>query len=82
MEPNFEPKFNNPPTANSNQSVKPNLPPPVPNALKRDHSMPVGEQHVVDVNNLPKNAGSNLFASDNSNLPPVENYDFIANYHS
>ncbi len=76
MPPNFEPNFTPTPPQPVNQ---PNTPPPVPSPLRRDHSIPVGEQHTVDINNLPKNAGNNLFQSEAPIATPPANYDFILN---
>jgi hypothetical protein len=75
MQPNFEPHSSTPEPSSPG---RPDMPPPVPNPLRQDHSMPVGEQLSVDVNNLPKNAGNNLFqASGNSSAN--SDYDFILN---
>ncbi|HET8992100.1 MAG TPA: hypothetical protein VFN31_03655 [Candidatus Saccharimonadales bacterium] len=70
MPPNIEPS--------PNANPRPNIPPPIPSPLKQDHSLPVGEQQTVDVSNLPRNAGNNLFQPDNRVTSP-EAYDFILN---
>jgi hypothetical protein len=74
MPPNFEPKQTpiTPPE-------RPSTPPPMPSPLRQGHSMPIGEQHVVDPNNLPKVAGQNLFQSE-STTNNQSNYDFIFNH--
>ncbi len=73
MPPNFEPNIQPRPQI---PESRPNLPPPVPNPLRQAHSMPVGEQHTVDINNLPKNAGNNLFQSTSPNQVDTD-YSFI-----
>jgi hypothetical protein len=56
---------------------------PLPDKLRRGHSMPVGEQHTVELNTLPND--KSLFqadqpaASSTSQGPPVQPYDFIMN---
>lgn len=77
MPPNFEPSTS---PAPATPSQKPNLPPPVPNPLKQDHSIPGGEQHTVDINSLPKAANQALFQND-SPAPIVSDssYNFILN---
>ena len=78
MPPNFEPPTS--PSPPPQTPGRPDLPPPVPNPLRQAHSMPASEQHVVDVNNLPKNANNNLFQSDKPSLASSSPaYDFILN---
>lgn len=43
-------------------------PPPVPSTLRRDHAMPVGEQHTVELNTLPL-ASKSLFSADQPPAP-------------
>lgn len=77
MPPNFEPR----PPASPNPTPppeRPNMPPPTPNNLRQAHSMPVGEQHLADPNNLPKVAGQNLFQNDAHSTN--SGYDFIFNH--
>jgi hypothetical protein len=40
------------------------LPPPVPDQLRRSHSMPMGEQHKVELDTLPLAARTSMFESD------------------
>lgn len=74
MQPNFEPH------SQPNQPTPPGAPAPIPNPLNQAHSMPVGNQYTVDPNNLPKNAGNNLFQSSNPGGQPTgQDYNFILN---
>jgi hypothetical protein len=53
----------------SSSSSERSVPPPIPNPLRRDHSIPVGEQKTVALDTLPLAARQNQFAPDN----PYEN---------
>lgn len=80
MPPNFEPPTSPSPAPPPLPQQRPNIPPPRPNPLRQDHSIPVGEQHTVDMNSLPKSGGSNWFQSSQPNLNnPGSPYDFILN---
>jgi hypothetical protein len=55
---------------------------PLPDKLRRGHSMPVGEQHTVELNTLPND--QSLFQADQSAAPPNQvpqgqAYDFFMN---
>jgi len=55
--------------------------PPIPSQLRRDHSMPVGEQHTVELNTLPV-AAKQMFANESPQSQPgvtQSPYDFIMN---
>lgn len=82
MPPNFEPPTSplSPSPAPPPPQQRPNMPPPRPNPLRQDHSIPVGEQHTVDLNSLPKNGASSLFQSSQPNPSNAgSDYDFILN---
>jgi hypothetical protein len=49
--------------------IRPAVPPPVPDSLRRGHSMPFGEQHTVEINTLPL-ASQTMFQSS-SGRPQV-----------
>src|SRR5487761_1817365 len=85
----------NPSISRASSSSVRNNPPPVPNQLRRDHSMPGGEQFTVELNSLPIPSKS-MFSNENVPSPtlpiqaPIETvnsgpdsnhpvYDFILN---
>jgi hypothetical protein len=50
----------------STSSSERSTPPPIPDQLRRSHSIPVGEQKTVGLDTLPLAAKANLFAADTS----------------
>ena len=60
----MDPNVSNSRTTNL-EAAQANPHPPIPNLLRRDHSMYAGEQHTVELNALP-GASQNLFNSDST----------------